>query len=232
MKNKLALKVFAATLAIQSLQAIPVTITFDNLYSTPGYRANYSEQGYVFTSSLNSQYALGSWGATSSSFAGSTALYNNYYIQKTALTRADGGLFNIYSLDLSELLKDGKAGTVTFTGYQNGDAKVTQSFTMDGTFGFQTLLLAGFNNLKTLEWTTGGLSAPAGVSTATYMSQFDNLFVDTSDGAIPPAFTPGGTPLSVPDGGATLALMGLGLAGICLIGVQFKGETAQAKVRR
>src|SRR5436853_7875868 len=98
MKSNIALKVLAACVAAPTLQAIPVTITFDGLYNTPGYRPSYSEQGYVFTSSLNSQYALGSRGPGTSTWAGSASLYNNYAGEKTALTRADGALFNIYSM--------------------------------------------------------------------------------------------------------------------------------------
>jgi hypothetical protein len=187
-----------------SLQA--TTITFDQLYHNDikvNYLPSYQEQGYVFTSSYNNyQYSFGDWGSKSANFAGSMALFNNYGSKTTALTKSDGGFFSLASLDISELYSYGIGGTVTFTGYQNGDTRVSQTISLDGVFGFQTILLNGFSDLKTFEWTSGGL-------TLDKMIQFDNInILDSSSEPLVAAST------NVPDGGASAILLGLGILGI------------------
>lgn len=189
----------------QQLQAVPITLNFDSAYhadSGATYRGAYQEQAYNITSSKVTDYAYGNFGSASANFAGSSAFYNNYGYSKNALTRADGDLFNIYSVDISELLKTGQSTTVSFTGYFNGGASITQNFILDGIFGFQTFLFSGFNELKTLEWTTGGTSG-------SLMTQFDNLKVEASSSAAASLAA-----VTVPDGGATLTLLGLGFVGI------------------
>src|SRR4051812_3405103 len=109
MKSKVVLNVVVGVMAAQTAMAIPVTLNFDDLYSTPGLRAGYKggvgADQYVFTSSLNDpsrvNVQFGTLAPWNASFAGSTALYNNYGFTKTALTRYDGGAFNISSIDLS-----------------------------------------------------------------------------------------------------------------------------------
>jgi hypothetical protein len=212
--------VVCGTLGLMTANAIPVTMNFDQTYNTGWtvYRSSYEEQGYSLHSNFNTSYPFGGWGTEAPNFAGSAAMYNNYGTTKSALTRIDGGLFSISSIDLSELLKSGLATTINFTGYLNGDVKVSQSVTLDGVFGFQTFLLSGFDNLKTLEWTSGG-------SSSSLMVQFDNLQLNTADTVLAPEFTP----VTVPDGGGTLVLLGLALAGLFMSSRQMMPSTVLVK---
>src|SRR5436190_12027533 len=134
-----AMMLVLGALATQSLNAIPVKLA-DNFGS--GFR-QYFEDGndsdkYDFSSSLNDlnklQYSLGSFSSANGNFAGAAALYNNYADKLNYLNRGDGSAFNVYSLDISELFRTGKGGTVTFTGYLAGGGKVTQTVKPHGIF--------------------------------------------------------------------------------------------------
>jgi len=151
---------------------------------------------------------LGNWGASAGNFAGASALYNNYSGQKNTLTRADGGVFNIRGIDISELFRTGLGGKVQFTGYLADGSSIIKTVELDGHFGFETFLFSGFDNLKKLEWTSGASSS--------FMSQFRNLWLESND-----SLNPAGGPVGVPDAGPTLGLLAVACAALFFIRRKF-----------
>jgi hypothetical protein len=180
------------------LQASATTITFENTAFADGihYISNYSENGFTVTSGKATSGALfGVIGATHPWNVGSTTLYNNYPSFGSILTRTGGGLFDVHSIDLFELIQPGKifnslpAGlpaTITFEGWNGATKVANQSFTLDGALGGQTVLLSSsFSDLTSFKFTSNARSA-------NNMAQFDNIVVS-----------------AVPDGGSSLALIGV-----------------------
>ena len=84
---------------------------------------------------------------------------------------------------------------VTFTGNLVGGGTVTQKVALLGNTSFQTVDFSGFTNLLSVTWAQSSAGDSA-------LNQFDNIVVD---GAPAPA--------DVPEP-ASIALLGLGLAGI------------------
>lgn len=198
------LKIAATLLAAAAVcQTQATTLTFESAAHSDQYVTyvpTYSESGFTLNSTKGSIYNFGIYGSANANYAGSTTLYNNYGGFATVLTRDGGGLFNALSLDVAELLKPAFDGnfqykglpeTLTFKGFDSGGLKATQTFTLDGLLGFQTVTLnSAFQNLTSFEFTQSGI---VGAS----MSQFDNIQLST-----------------VPDGGSSLALIGIGFGAL------------------
>lgn len=122
-------------------------------------------------------------------YTGSTALINDNWEGTTVLTRMDGGLFRMNSIDLAELFAMDEPFEVTFAGLLDNGDTVFQSFTLDGLFGAETFTFdAAFTDLVAVSWQQGG----------DFFHQFDNIDV-TPIGAAP-----------VPEP-ATMLLFGAGL---------------------
>jgi hypothetical protein len=181
------------------LQASATTITFENTAFGDGgihYISNYSENGFTVASAKASTGSLfGVFGSTHPWNVGSTALYNNYPAFGSVVTRNGGGLFDVRSIDLFELIQPGKtlnsqpAGippTITFEGWNGATKVASQVFTLDGLVGGQTLLLSSsFSDLTSFNFKSNG-------TILNNMAQFDNIVVSP-----------------VPDGGSSLALIGV-----------------------
>lgn len=173
--------------------AIPTTIDFESLASDGDFMVEagptYSEDGFTFTnlSKNDSRSFLSAGSGKTQFYAGSAALVNNEHNGITKLTKDSSEVFDIFSIDLTEIDVD-RLGptTVDFIGNLSGGGTVNQSFSLDGVFGFETFLFSGFENLTSLTWT----------QTSDY-HQFDNIMIDAN----------------VPEPGM-LALLAIGLAGV------------------
>ena len=98
------------------------------------------------------QNALGTMGSGTapSAYPGSASLLNRYSNGYTEFSRVDGSPFKLVSIDLSESNDSQLTGTFTITGTTSTGATVVQTVTKDGTFGFQTVALTGFEDLVTV----------------------------------------------------------------------------------
>jgi hypothetical protein len=177
------------TLALGApLAAAPITIDFEDL-RTDGAVASvvgptYSYAGFTLTSvpfpEAGPDSWFNSWGTLSNEFSGSTALTNCCAQDSTVLTRTDGGVFNLQSIDLSEIRgfnSDGTQadlglGSVTFVGTTINGSMVSYTATFVQFPTVTGVELAGFTNLLSVSWQQG----PGGVAGPTH--QFDNITVE------------------------------------------------------
>lgn len=179
-----------------SLPAGTITIDFESLATEGGgfseLNSPFADQGFTLT-------AVGGFRATQSQsgqfFADSTGLLSNG-ASPVELARADGELFDLVSIDFSEWQRTTAARdrSVTLTG-TTPSGIITDSFDLDGEFGFQTFSLTGFTDLSSVRWTH---NAPEFV-------QFDNIVL--SGTAV------GGVTATNPEP-SSLALLGLGALGL------------------
>lgn len=187
------MKLLALTLAAAALagSANAAMLTFDSLSSPVDVNTpTYSEGGFDFTSSSTSGF--GSWGTTSLNFAGSTGMFNDSLTGSTTTMVQDSGLaFSVYGLNLSELFFFSPTSDVTFTGTTSTGGTVSQTFTLDGSFGYEVFNFSSvFTDLVALSWDqTSGFH------------QFDNIRV-----AVDPVPLPAGGALLLTALGAGFAL--------------------------
>ena len=163
-----------------------VVLDFEDRASSPTF-SGLSNVGNLYSNSGFTVAALQRPGVTSSPvflvagqasivYAGSTALFTNSdYL--TEIRRQDLGAFSLNSMDISEWNTDVSPRTITFTGTKADLSSVSQSVTLDGTFGFETFALTGFNDVVRVQWLQTTLS-----------HQFDNVVLDAS--ASPSAVVP------------------------------------------
>jgi hypothetical protein len=184
----LGLSVLLATTFAATAIAEPITIDFDELTSNDAQIRSvggvYSVDGFTFTAVMapfGNDPAFLTIGTLSSSFDGSTSIYNGNSLTETVLTRSDGGRFNLFSIDLAELPNfDGTTGKpidlgsffLTFYGTRF-DGSVVEATAKIGPFpDVTTFAFSGFTNLLSVEWTQG----PGGAQGPTH--QFDNVRVN------------------------------------------------------
>ena len=102
-------------------------------------------------------------------FEGSTALFLNSVGGTTTLTSVDGSAFTLESIDVGEVLG---VGDVTFIG-TTSSGTVTQTFTLDGVDGFETLEFNDdFTDLVSVSWDQG---TETGDPPSAFRYQFDNI---------------------------------------------------------
>jgi hypothetical protein len=125
----------------------------------------YYENGfYVWEGS--GQDRLGTFGTLEARYPGSTAMFNDIINGVTGLTQADGGIFNLHSIDLSNLNNAGPT-SVTFVGTRPDGFQVSKTFTTSGSPNvLETFQFTGFNNLAYVQW----------VQESPY-HQFDNIVI-------------------------------------------------------
>lgn len=145
-----------------------ITMDFESLTQSPVLAGSgtafladsYSESGFNVKSS-----AFASWEAGSSNYAGSTALFAMFDTDTVVLSRDNGGVFNLDSIDLSEAFTaPGPGAGVNFVGTRRDGSQVQEFVAIDGQFGFETHSFTGFNDLVSVQWQQG-----------TTYHQFDNL---------------------------------------------------------
>ena len=172
--------VLCAVLVLFSFNVRAVTIDFQSLANENDQEigTTYSEDGFTISALMvgPTQTFLYSFGTSSNSYRGSTALRNgtdSTDVPVTRLAAGDGSPFNLASIMLAE--GDGTApgpATIDFTGYLDGGGTVTRSFTLDGIFstgsGFELLVFSGFENLTHVEW-----------DNMDPFHQFDDIVVET-----------------------------------------------------
>lgn len=162
-----------------------IVLDFESAASSTKMYAGISNEYSSFGFKLESA-AFGSWGTSSANFAGSTALFNLFDNDTTVLSRTDGGVFDLYSIDLSEAFRGGRSTTVDFVGTRVDGTQVVESVAMDGIFGFESFNFSSLSGVTSVFWSQG----------SSY-HQFDNvalgLMGDPNPGGgavapVPPAF--------------------------------------------
>ena len=180
MKRLLMMLCITAAITVFGLNASAATvIDFESLThdgdDVGEYFSTYEEDGYILGSytvdSNELSEDLTAYGtAADGAYAGSTMLMNDWYENEalTVLKASDGSAFNLGSIDLCELSDyTTESYSVTFTGLLSSGATVTQTLTLDGTFGIDSFSFdSDFSNLTSVSWDSG-----------VYGVQFDNINV-------------------------------------------------------
>lgn len=134
------------TLAALSTVAIPAGATTIDFSALEVTHDAYIEDGFELSSNGYS-FLKGFYnGPNICMFPGATIQINT--LKPLATT-----IFDILSIDLSELNADVGPQTVEFTGIRLGEGTVSQTFTTDGPLGFQTFTFGPeFSGLTSLSW--------------------------------------------------------------------------------
>lgn len=186
----------AAALSLATFQASAAVIDFNGLAHDQYYVGvnPLAYGGFLFSNSVELPEALGVWGRNGSEQAdpGKAAVFVNFAGSTTTMTRAGGGVFDFFAIDLADVYNTGTSSTIRFTFTQQGGGTEMESVTLDQLVGLQTFT---FNKtaLTSVAWVT--VEGNGG------WNQFDNIMVDP------------GNPATVPEP-ATLALLGLALTGL------------------
>jgi len=143
----------------------------------------YARDGLIFSATVpqgsSNTPGLGTFGTLSSSFPGSTFLFNINGGGGTTLARSDGRSFHLFSMDLAEtpnIDPDGNpidlgSFTLTFVGIRANGSTVRATATIDPFPSATTFKFPKFTNVVSVMWFQGG----GGASGLTH--QFDNVRV-------------------------------------------------------
>lgn len=140
-----------------------VTIDFESLVhdddAVSQIGAVYSEDGFVVENlatveSSGFDPSFATYGTAYEWFAGSTSLINDNYQGVSRFSSANGSFFSVSSIEVSELWNHEVQELLTFIGLKVDGTTVSQTFALDGRFGFETLYFdALFTDLVDLTWT-------------------------------------------------------------------------------
>lgn len=163
--------VFLLCLTLSTLgavqNALAVTIDFESLAHQDDlvldHGAVYEENVFLIINEATEEGSgfapsLASFGTASSSYSGSTALFNDNWEGRTVLTKTNAGLFDFVSIYLSELYPeadplDASPFDVSFMGLLNDGSTVSQKFTLDGLAGSELFVFdKDFSNLIAVTW--------------------------------------------------------------------------------
>lgn len=154
-----------ACLFLLSPLANASTLTFDGLVGE--IMSPYTEKGFTLTAEEDSLFyafdAYEDW-----AYTGSEALINDYSTS-TTLASADGSLFNLFSISLSEAFSGDAADEtiIAFTAVYADGTTYSKDLTTDGVFGFE--IFAFGNEFKNLASVSFGYDS---------YFQFDNITVN------------------------------------------------------
>ena len=178
----------------------PETMTFQSLAAggagTVFQGPTYVEGSFqVKNTSGSSSNAFGSHGIGSSSYAGSTGLFNNFVNGITELTKVGGGSFTLSSIDFAQVFASA-GGT--------SPVNVVGTFSAGGTIALPTISIVALTTPVFMTYNFG--SAWTGLSKVTWKqgfryNQFDNIVVEPEN-------------LIPLPGGAAMAMVGMGVIGI------------------
>ena len=154
--------ILVSMLLSAATMAKAVTIDFESLAhnddAVTHIGAVYSEDGFILENlatvdSSGFEPAFATYGTTHEWFAGSTSLINDNYQGVTRFSSANGSFFSLSSIEVSELWNHEVQELLTFIGLKADGTTVSQTFALDGLFGFETFYFdALFTDLVDLTW--------------------------------------------------------------------------------
>lgn len=130
---------------------------------------SYTEDGYTLTNTNINEFPFGTFNTGESRYLGSTALFNDTINGTIVLTKSDGGIFDLLSIDLGELNEPFESSTVTFVGVKADNSTISNTFTLNGVKGFQTFTFTDFTNIISTSW-----------QQVEPFHQFDNIVISDS----------------------------------------------------
>ncbi|MCC5598370.1 hypothetical protein [Nostoc favosum] len=151
---------------------------------------SYTEDGYTLTN-ISNLFEFSTFNTGESRYLGSTALFNDTVDGTTVLTKNDGGIFDLISIDLGELNQPFESPTVKFVGTKADNSIISNTFNLNGVKGFQTFALKDFTNLVSTTW-----------EQVSPFHQFDNIVVSDI------------TTKSVPEPASVLSLLSFAALGV------------------
>ncbi|MCW5624067.1 MAG: PEP-CTERM sorting domain-containing protein [Burkholderiales bacterium] len=178
MRTSLSIAVLMSVLAMPTAGAVVLDFESlahndaDAIYLGPSY----VESGFTLTSSVDPLFAdqaFGVWGSGSSSFNGSTALFNANagFVTRLTLTADGGEPFALESIDVGPLFNDGAVGdVVTIFGLTADGITVSENVTFGPELAPRTHVFGdAFASLTSVSWEQSG-----------QLHQFDNVVLTTA----------------------------------------------------
>ncbi len=157
--------------------------------TTQGF--SYTEDGYTLTNLNINSSPFATFNTEEPRYLGSTALYNDTVDGTTVLTKNDGDIFDLISIDLGELNQPFDSSKVTFFGTKADNSVISNTFNLNGVKGFQTFAFTDFTNLVSTTW-----------QQVSPFHQFDNIVVSDI------------TTKSVPEPASVLGLLSFAALGV------------------
>mgnify|MGYP002783684983 CR=1 FL=1 len=161
--------------------------------------AGHEEDGFRIASDIDpvlGDMAFGVWGATAAEFNGSTALFNTFVGFGTTLTRLDGGVFTLTSLDVGPLVPD-LSGELTFVGTTVAGGTVSRAVAFGPGLAPLTVDFGtAFQDLISVSWAQ---------ETENQAHQFDNIRLDET--------------IPIPEPGTVFMLLG-GLSALSMLSMR------------